>query len=264
MSMLDGASPVADYIQYVKERGLPICSCTDHGWLSGAYDLISKSVKNGIKPVPGCEFYLAPHPEHHSDKITQESDYFHLTVWAFNQNGYKNLTSLASASWDEGKPVTRWGKAKPRVTWKDLQDYGEGLIVGSGCIEGPIGKCLLKGEVDEAVKNAERLKWIFGSRLFFEVFPAAVDRDYVRENSVEVVGENGVTYRFLQTDILQTDLGEMTAAEATIRRPSEIYMVTPFRVQDGPFDDGAPHSPDVSGEYEVELNDDPPPPIDLQ
>jgi DNA polymerase III alpha subunit len=261
--MLDGASPVADYVKYAKERGLSICSCTDHGWLSGAYDLITKSTKAGIKPVPGCEFYLSPHPEHVSDQITQERDYFHLTVWARSQAGYRNLVSLASASWDEGKPVTRWGKSKPRITWKDLQDYGEELIVGSGCIEGPIGKCLLKGEVDEAVRNANRLKAIFGDRLFFEVFPAAVDRDYVKENSVRVIGENGVVYRFLQTDILQTDKGEMTAAEATVARPNEIFAVTPFRVQDGPFDDGQLINLEsrVATDIDIELDDEIHPPI---
>lgn len=260
MSMLDGASPVQEYIDYVKERGLGICSCTDHGWLSGVYDLISKSTSAGIKPVPGCEFYLSPHPEHVSEKITQEKDYFHLTVWAYNQTGYHNLVSLASRSWDEGKPVVRWGKAKPRISWKDLDDYGEGLIVGSGCIEGPIGKCLLKGEVEEAGRNAMRLKHLFGDRLFFEVFPASVDRDYVKENSVRVIGENGITYRFLQTDILQTDMGEMTAAEASTRRPSEIFLVTPIRVQDGPFDDCEITSiaPRAVTEGEVSLDDDVP------
>lgn len=260
MSMLDGASPVQEYIDYVKERGLGICSCTDHGWLSGVYDLISKSQKAGIKPVPGCEFYLSPHPEHVSEKITQGKDYFHLTVWAYNQAGYSNLVSLASRSWDEGKPVVRWGKAKPRVSWKDLDDYGEGLIVGSGCIEGPIGKCLLKGEVEEARLNAARLKHLFGDRLFFEVFPASVDRDYVKENSVRVIGENGITYRFLQTDILQTDMGEMTAAEASVRKPTEIFLVTPLRVQDGPFDDCEITSikPRSSTESEISLEEDVP------
>jgi DNA polymerase-3 subunit alpha len=232
MSMLDGASAVEEYVKYAKNSGLGICSCTDHGWLSGAYDLISKSNKAGIRPVPGIEVYLSPHPAHISENIKPDG-YFHLTLWAYNNIGYKNLVSLASSSWNDGKPVTRWGKSKPRASWEDLANYREGVIAGSGCIEGPIGKCLLHGEVDEAKRNADRLKEIFGDKLFFEVFPAAVDRDFVKLDSVKVVGENGVIYRFLQTDILQTNLGEMTALEATSKRPSEIYLVTPVRVQDG-------------------------------
>lgn len=254
MSMLDGASPVDDYIKYVKENGLGICSCTDHGWLSGAYDLISKSHKAGIKPVPGIEVYLSPHPSHVSENIKKEDGYFHLTLWAYSAQGYQNLTSIASRSWDEGKPVVKWGKAKPRVSWQDLQDYRDGLIAGSGCIEGPISKCLLKGEVEEAKLYADRLKEIFGDNLFFEVFPASVDRDFVRYDSVKVLGANGIIYRFMQEDILQTDQGEMTAVEATLRRPSEVYLVTPFRVQDGPIDnlDVVIQSPTID---EVFVND---------
>ena len=235
MSMLDGASPVEDYISYAKANSHSICSCTDHGWLSGVYDLVTKANKAGISPVPGCEFYLQPHPDH---KFSGKAyDYFHLTVWAYNQAGYRNLVELGSKSWAEGRPISRWGKAKSRITWGDLRDHADGLIVGSGCIEGPIGKCLLHGETEQAWINARMLREIFGERLFFELMPAKVDRDYVRGVSVVVRGENGIAYCFMPDDVLVTDEGEMTAAEALERRPSEVLLVRPNRVQDGPLRD---------------------------
>lgn len=236
MSMLDGASPVEEYVSFAKNSGHPICSCTDHGWLTGVYDLITKSSKAGIRPAPGCEFYLTPHPDHKF--AGDEYKYFHLTVWAYNQKGYSNLVELGSKSWREGRPVTLWGKPRPRITWADLADHREGLLVGSGCIEGPIGKCLLKGELDQARINARMLKDIFGDKLFFELMPGKVDRDYVKGKTVTVVGDNGVRYNFLPTDILVTDRGEMTAAQALEERPSEVLFVKPNRVQDGLIEGG--------------------------
>jgi DNA polymerase III alpha subunit len=232
MSMLDGASPVEDYIAYARENSHPICSCTDHGWLTGVYDLVNRAHEVGVRPVPGCEFYLQPHPDHKF--AGKEYEYFHLTVWASNQAGLKNLIELGSKSWEGDQPITRWGKAKPRVTWANLRDHSEGLIVGSGCIEGPIGKCLLQGEMEQAWINARMLKDIFGDRLFFELMPAKVDRDYVKGLSVVVRGKNGIIYRFMPDDILVTEDGEMTAAEACGKRPTEVLFVKPSRIQDGP------------------------------
>lgn len=247
MSMLDGASPVEDYIAYAKANSHSICACTDHGWLSGIFDLVTKSAKAGIKPSPGCEFYLKPHADHKF--VGKPYDYFHLTVWAYNQAGFRNLVELGSKSWAEGKPITKWGKSKPRVTWEDLGDHSDGLIVGSGCIEGPIGKCLLHGEDEQAWINARMLKEIFGERLFFELMPATVDRDYVKGESVLVRGENDITYRFLPDDVLVTDEGDMTAAEALMKRPREVLLVRPTRVQDGPLMDKLPMQ--SMGEIEV-------------
>lgn len=236
MSMLDGASPVDEYVDYAKSNEHPVCSCTDHGWMSGVYDLITKSGEAKIRPVPGVEFYLMPHPDH---KFQEKPwNYFHLTVWASSMKGYQSLIALASRSWDDGRPVALWGKPRPRITWEDLDLHKEGLIVGSGCIEGPIGKCLLNGQEEEAWRYARRLKEMFGDRLFFEVMPSRVDRDYVKGHTVKVSGVNGITYRFMPDDILETDQGEMTAFEALQKMPAEILFVKPPRIQDGPMSSG--------------------------
>ena len=237
MSMLDGASSADEYVKFATANSHPICGCTDHGWLSGVYDLVAKSNKAGIRPVPGCEFYLTPHPDH---KFAGEPyKYFHLTVWASGTKGYSNLVGLATKSWEEDRPVSLWGKPRPRIQWRDLEMFNEGLIVGSGCIEGPIGKCLLHNEVDQAWRNARMLKDLFGERLFFEMMPSTVDRDYVKGVSISVAGENGTTFRFMPDDILVTDQGEMTATEALSRRPAEILFVRPYRVQDGELNPGS-------------------------
>lgn len=262
MSMLDGASPVKDYITYAVDRGLKLCSCTDHGWLSGIYDLISQSNKAGIMPVAGCEFYLKPHPQHQFSG--KEYDYFHLTVWASNSVGYQNLVALATRSWTEGRPITRWGKPRPRITWQDLEELNQGLIVGSGCIEGPIGKCLLKNETEQAKINAAMLQGIFGDRLFFEVMPATVDRDYVKEQSIQVRGTNGILYCFMPDDLLETDRGLITAADAVKMRPEEIYNVRTVRMQDGPIDDStAPSLTLVEAPISFEMEAPPPLPPEI-
>lgn len=231
MSMLDGASSVQDYVDFAKKNSHPICSCTDHGWLSGVYDLLTYSEKQGIRPIPGCEFYLCPHENHRTANFS-EDDYFHLTVWAINQRGYSNLVKLASISWMDDRPSLRWGKYKPRIRWSDLFEFKEGLVIGSGCIEGPIGKCLLKGEIEQARLNAQILRSEFGDKMLFELMPSKVDRDYVRGECVAVQGVNGITYRFLPDDILVTDMGCIPASEAVIRKPRVITSVKPVRAQD--------------------------------
>lgn len=249
MSVLDGASPISEYLKYAAKEKLPAVAITDHGWLSGAFDLIdgcrkwgdpnwckSKGVEPAaIKPIPGIEPYLKPLDDHKF--AGKPYDYFHLTIWAVTMRGYQNLISLASHSWDFGKPVVKWGRAKPRITFQDLEQFNEGLVIGSGCIEGPIGKCLRHGEVEQAIIYADRLHNIFGPRLFFEIFPGVVDRDYVKEAIVQVTGVNGVTYAFKSDDILDTDQGSMAASEALAAKPAEIFNCTPVRVQDGPIAD---------------------------
>lgn len=266
MSMLDGASPIKDYLKYVAENNLGACSCTDHGWLTGMYDLIqgckdwgdpkwakkNKVSPANIKPIPGCEFYLMPLENHQF--AGDPYDYFHLTVWAANMVGYKNLISLSSHSWDPGKKVTKWGKARPRITFDDLMTYGEGLIVGSGCIEGPIGKCLLKGEIQQAELHARMLKHIFGDRLFFEVFPATVDRDYHKEEIVQVTGEDGIVYSFMPEDDLETDIGTIKAKDAVRLQPREVFNTTPRRMQDGIIQDVARLNNSIIMPDEVSVN----------
>ena len=233
-STLDGASTVDEYVEYAKTHGLGACGICDHGYALGLHDLITKCNANGIKSLPGIEFYLSPRPGYRF--LGKPYDYGHISLWAQNMQGYRTLLTLASISWQPGRTVTRFGKPKPRITWEDMEIYNEGLICGSGCIEGPIAKPLLRGEPEEAVQNAHVLKDIFGDRLYFEVMPHAVTKNYQSKNSkqpgvVSVTGEDGEVYYFLETDSLDTDRGPMLAKDAFQQQVTEVWSAAPERHQ---------------------------------
>lgn len=231
-SVLDGVSKVDDFIKYAVANNLGACGCTDHGFVMGLYDLVSKCGKAKIKPVPGLEAYLMPTEDYKF--VGQPFDYFHLTIWAINEVGYKNLISISNKSWDEGRVIKRFGMPKPRITFDDLFYRSEGLVVASGCIEGPICKPYLRGETEMSLRYAEMLLSVFGDRFFFEILPHRVDKNYEPKVRVcEVEGVDGIVYRFAETDIIQTDRGEMTALRAAELGVTEIWSPKPERNQDG-------------------------------
>lgn len=183
MSILDGASSVSAYLEHCKKHGLGGCGITDHGWLVGLHELITTAPKFGVKPIPGVEFYLMARPDHVPNG--EPLKYYHMTVWAKNQVGYKNLSILASRSWGAERTVMlAFGRRVPRITFDDLMMYNEGLIIGSGCIEGPFGKSLLRNEPAEAIKNLAMLWDVFKGRMFFEIIPHQVRDDFVSKNMV--------------------------------------------------------------------------------
>lgn len=230
-SVLDGASTVEAYVLHAKEHGLTHCGLTDHGYALGLHDLAKQCAKHDITPINGVEFYTMPRAGYNF--IGKPYDYGHITLWAANAVGYKNLITLASRSWMPDRVIHKWGKPKPRITFEDMAAFSDGIICGSGCIEGPIAKPLLRGEMDEAILNANLLKDIYGDRLYFEVMPHAVDRNYSAEAVIKVKGMNGVEYAFAATDMVETPNGQMTAEEAMKARVTEIWSPSPVRVQDG-------------------------------
>lgn len=238
-SLMDGVSDVAQYVEYCQSNGLEACSCTDHGYVLGLYDLITKTKGTDVKGIPGVETYLAPHAGYSFNPSKRKFDYFHLTLWAQNQKGYQNLLAISNASWGLGRVVKKFGQPKPRITWDDLELYNEGVICGSGCIEGPIVKAYLRGEEEMAAYAAERLFEIFGQdgRLFMEVMPHPVDRDWTVKGVVQVEGENGFIYTFKETDRIVTDKGEMTAKEACAARVNEVLSSITERPQESPLAD---------------------------
>jgi DNA polymerase-3 subunit alpha len=236
-SLMDGVSDIQQYVKYCSENGLEACSCTDHGYVLGLYDLITKTKDTSVKGIPGLEAYLAPHEGYRFNENLRKFDYFHLTLWAQNQVGYQNLLALSTASWGLGRVVKRFGQPKPRISWEDLDQYNDGIICGSGCIEGPIVKPYLRGEKDMASYNLELLMDLFGKRdrLFMEVMPHSVDRDWESKGVIQVEGENGIKYTFKDTDKLETDFGVITAKQACEKRIEEIYSSITNRPQDFPI-----------------------------
>jgi DNA polymerase III subunit alpha len=159
-SLLDGFSKIDDLIKRASELGFPALALTDHGTLSGAIEFYKKAKKVGIKPIIGCEVYLAPRTRF--DKTAKiDSKSYHLTLLAKDEKGYKNLIKLVTKGWLEGFYY------KPRIDKEILREYSEGLICLSGCPSSEISKALLSQNYDLAKKLAFEYLDIFGHGNFY-------------------------------------------------------------------------------------------------
>ena len=159
-SLLDGASKIADLIDAVKQLGQNSIAITDHGSMFGVIEFYKAARAAGIKPVIGCEFYVAPRKM--SDKIAAlDRTNYHLVLLCENMTGYKNLMRLSSEAWLEGF------YNKPRVDKALLKKHHEGLIALSACLAGEIPRCLESGDYEGAKQAAQEYRDIFGKDNFF-------------------------------------------------------------------------------------------------
>ncbi|NPU83054.1 MAG: DNA polymerase III subunit alpha [Syntrophaceae bacterium] len=160
-SLLDGAIRLADLFQKAKEYEMPALAITDHGNLFGAIDFYQRARKAGIKPIIGCELYVAPGSrfDRQSQGIGETAR--HLVVLAENMTGYRNLMKLVTAGWTEGFYY------RPRVDKELLRTHHEGLIASSACLHGEVADRLLKEGRDSAIRAADELRDIFGDGNFF-------------------------------------------------------------------------------------------------
>ena len=192
-SMLDGASSPTEHVQYAIERGFKYLAITDHGHISGFMEFARACENTSLQPVFGCEFYV--------DLMPDLDTYGHLTVLAKNDQGYQNLLTLYHKSWDNLSKA-KFGKKKNQITWDLLEEYNEGLFIGSGCLVGTIARCLLKNREDLAVKNLEHLIAIFGkNRMFAEFIPHLVSYNY--NNKTQQFEKNECTPWCPDGDILK-------------------------------------------------------------
>ena len=175
-SMLDGAARVKDVVACAAEDGQPAIAITDHGNMYGILDFYKECRAKGLNPIIGTEAYMAgnsrferPVRRGRMDDTGGEGErgeklYYHLTLLAESQAGYRNLLKLSSAAYLEGYYY------KPRVDWELLERHHEGLIATTGCLGGVVLQALLAGQFDEAKALAGRLQDIFGrDALFIEV-----------------------------------------------------------------------------------------------
>lgn len=159
-SLLDGAIRVADIPKLAKQMGHEAVALTDHGNLYGAVAFYTACKKEGIKPIIGCEVYVAPQGRF-SKTVSREGKYYHLTLLVENAQGYRNLCKMVSLSYTEGF------YGKPRVDEELLKAYAEGLICLSGCMGGYIPQCIEQGDFDKAREAARRLARLFGPDRFY-------------------------------------------------------------------------------------------------
>jgi DNA polymerase-3 subunit alpha len=163
-SILDGACRIPDLAARAAELEMPAVALTDHGSLAGAVELYREAGKAGIKPIIGCEVYVA------DDRRAQQKGYAHLTLLAESNEGYSNLIKLASAAYLEGYYY------KPRVDWELLAERSNGLIALSGCLSGRVCKALENGNRAEAETELGRLRDIFGAEsTYIEIQDAGLE-----------------------------------------------------------------------------------------
>jgi len=175
-SMLDGASRVDDLMQRAAQQGMPAMAMTDHGQMFGALDFYKAGLKHGVKPIIGCELYMAPESRFVKGNRRPANDeamfegrgksgkvepYYHLIVLAQNQQGYRNLMRLSSRAYLEGY----W--YKPRADKELLAEYSEGLICLSGCLGSEVNQLLMSGDRDGALRAAAEHRDIFGAENYF-------------------------------------------------------------------------------------------------
>jgi DNA polymerase-3 subunit alpha len=150
-SILDGACRIPALAARAAELQMPAVALTDHGSLAGTIDLVKEAKKNGIKPVIGCEVYVA------DDRRAQAKGYAHLTLLAETTAGYQNLVKLSSLGYLEGYYY------KPRVDWELLERHADGLVALSGCLSGRVCKALEENRPADAEKELDRLVQVFGA-----------------------------------------------------------------------------------------------------
>ena len=159
-SLLDGACRIKDLVAAVRELGQDAVAVTDHGAMYGAVDFYKEAKKQGVKPIIGCEVYVAPRSM--TDKTHGvDSEYSHLVLLCENNTGYHNLIRLVSLSWTEGF------YNKPRIDRQILSRHTEGLIALSACLAGDIPRFLLNGDYASAYKRALEYREMFGEENFF-------------------------------------------------------------------------------------------------
>jgi DNA polymerase-3 subunit alpha len=162
-SLLDGLSKIKNLVSYAKEIGQSAVAITDHGSMYGVIKFYKACKDAGIKPIIGCEIYVAKRTLHDKEAGI-DKDYNHLILLAENNTGYQNLMKIVSTAWLEGYYY------KPRTDLHLLEKYHEGLICLSACVNGYVAEPMTRGDDAEAEKRAIRLNEIFGSgNFFFEI-----------------------------------------------------------------------------------------------
>ena len=163
-SLLDGSNKIKEYVKRVKELGMDAAAITDHGVMYGVIDFYEEAMKAGIKPVLGCEVYVAPHSRFDKEMTGGDERYNHLILLAENDLGYSNLIKIVSAGFTEGYYY------RPRVDKEILEKYHEGIICCSACLAGSIPRLIMKGMIEEAKEEALWFKKVFGKdNYFFEL-----------------------------------------------------------------------------------------------
>ena len=201
-SLLDGSSKIKEITSRAKELGMKSLAITDHGVMYGVIDFYKAAKEVGIKPILGCEVYVAPGSRFDKQPGESESRYYHLVLLAENNTGYKNLMKIVSRGFTEGFYY------KPRVDYEVLEQFHEGIIALSACLAGEVQRYLARGMYEAGCEAAKRYESIFGKGNFFlELQDHGIpEQKYVnpqlirmsQELGIDLVCTNDVHYTYAQ------------------------------------------------------------------
>ncbi len=233
-SLLDGSNKIKEYVKRVKELGMESAAITDHGVMYGVIDFYKAAKDAGIKPILGCEVYVAPNSRFDKELTGGEDRYYHLVLLAENNIGYENLTKIVSRGHTEGYYY------RPRVDMEILREFHEGIIALSACLAGEVQRYIQKGMLDEAKKSARKYEDCFGKGNFFlelqdHGIPAQKTVNTAllnmsRELEIPLVATNDVHYTYAEDEkshdiLLCLQTGKKLADEDRLRYVGGQYYV---------------------------------------
>lgn len=248
-SLLDGSSKIKEITARAKELGMDSLAITDHGVMYGVIDFYKAAREVGIKPILGCEVYVAPGSRFDKQPGESEERYYHLVLLAENNKGYKNLMKIVSRGFTEGFYY------KPRVDYEILEQFHEGIIALSACLAGEVQRYLARGMYEMGCEAARRYEKIFGKGNFFlELQDHGIpDQKYVnpqllrmsQELGIDVVCTNDVHYTYagdadahdillcIQTGKKVTDENRMRyeGGQYYLKSPEEMAELFPYAPQ---------------------------------
>jgi len=248
-SLLDGSSKIKEITKRAAELGMDSLAITDHGVMYGVIDFYKAAKEAGIKPVLGCEVYVAPGSRFDKEAGTGEDKYNHLVLLAENNTGYQNLMKIVSRGFTEGFYY------KPRVDKEFLREFHEGIIATSACLAGEVQRYLARGMYEEAKRVALYYQDIFGKDNFFLELQdhGIAEQHYVNpqllrmseETGIELICTNDVHYTYaddadahdillcIQTGKKVTDENRMryTGGQYYLKSPEEMAELFKYAPQ---------------------------------
>lgn len=227
-SLLDGACRIDKLMKRVRDLGQDAVAITDHGAMYGVIDFYRAAKAAGVKPIIGCEVYVAPRSRH--DRVHGiDNESYHLVLLCENMTGYQNLCYLVSQAFLEGF------YAKPRIDYTLLEQYHEGLIALSACLAGELPRRLMEDHYDEALAAARRMSEIFGpDRFYLEMQDHGIEkqmavnrglRRIARDTGLPMVVTNDAHY-LTKADAQMQDVLMCIQMQKTVDDPSRMKFET--------------------------------------
>ncbi len=233
-SLLDGSNKIKECVKRVKELGMDSVAITDHGVMYGVIDFYRAAREIGIKPILGCEVYVAPNSRFDKEVTGGEDRYYHLVLLAENNQGYSNLMKIVSRGFTEGYYY------KPRVDMEILREFHEGIIALSACLAGEVQRYITKGLLEEAKKAALKYEDCFGKgNYFLEMQDHGIPEQQTvntallsmsRELNIPLVATNDVHYTYAEDEkphdiLLCLQTGKKLADEDRMRYEGGQYYI---------------------------------------